>query len=282
MPVLGGASGIRDAFDEATTGCRLLTADASRCPGLQWLAARCSREIYDLGSFAAHTATGHSARAARFFSTASLESSPQGTLLLSHLREGVIDLTPAPKPQLEEKLWLCLLPLRPLRAFWRRALSDRHFEALLKIITPCWILDPTPLPPQAEITGLGVTRFEDLLNAPLGAREFFIHASREAGGAQTRPAAAQGNFSVALRCALEAFPNLPHVLMQKPEPLFVEHPFQDPSTGRVRLLKTSVRLRPFYFASGKETRLAGLMAGLTPSSGHGTAWVPGTELGYLH
>lgn len=292
IPVLGGKTGLLDAFRETSAGSSVLlpSRTPAHYPGLAWLASRCDQTICDFERFMACLSRGESARAFRFFSLACMEASPQSACLLQQLREGTAQLTPIPKPQLEERLWLALLSLRPLRAFWRRTLSDRHLEALLKIISPSWVVDPTPLPPQAEIAGLGIRCFEELADSHQNAQAFALRPTRETCAFELSypvpPLSdSQGNgFSDLIRGALESFPALPHILQRKPQPLLIEHPFQETTTGRIERVTVCVRLRPVYSASGGDIRLAGLLAGLTPASGNDfsvereTVWVPGVEL----
>ena len=68
--------------------------------------------------------------------------------------EKKIRLTPPPKPVFEEKMLFALLWNRNLQEFWRQELGEGFFARLKKLIPYTWLVDPTPLPPQAAIPGI--------------------------------------------------------------------------------------------------------------------------------
>ena len=85
------------------------------------------------------------ARLYRFFELFDLPNIPAAQWIMQAAEVGRAEVTPPIKPYLEEKLWFALFWLRPLREYWRRELSERHFLELQKVIPYTWLLDPTPL-----------------------------------------------------------------------------------------------------------------------------------------
>jgi len=73
-----------------------------------------------------------------------------------------VEMTPPLKPFLEEKLWLALYWMNPLREFWRRELGERYRKDLDAVIPRGWVVDPTPLPPHAVLPGLEVQSWEEV------------------------------------------------------------------------------------------------------------------------
>lgn len=57
---------------------------------------------------------------------------------------------------------LLLLQLPALKAFWQRALRSQRFALLRRVLPQVWPLDLAPLPAGSTISGLGLSRWQDL------------------------------------------------------------------------------------------------------------------------
>jgi len=75
----------------------------------------------------------------------------------------------------------------------------------------------------------------------------------------------QPEWAAAVDGALAAFPHHPHVLMRFAHSRIVEHPYFDPATGELRTMRGRVRLCPYYFLAGGETKLGGALATIVPA-----------------
>ena len=134
-------------------------------------------------------------------------------------------VTPPFKPYLEEKLWFALFWLRPLREFWRRELSERHFLELQKHIPYTWILDPAPLPQHAVIPELEDSRWRKLKPFRQKQRDLILKISgfSEIGWGSRSVTlgsdASQAEWQAAIEHALADFPHHPYdppALPQRP------------------------------------------------------------------
>jgi hypothetical protein len=176
------------------------------------------------------------------------------------------------KPQSEELLWLALLFARPLRAFWRRALSDRHFESLQRVVPLSWVMDPAPLPPQSVIADLGIQNFQQLAVTEDCTREFVLRPTRTSADPEnpTSPActllashSSQESVGDVIQSALDRFHEVPHVLSA----LLPGHGFLP-------------RIRTYFSFPEDDVQLAGVFmahpTALDPT-GSETVWMPAVE-----
>jgi hypothetical protein len=179
-------------------------------------------------------------------------------------------VTPPFKPFLEEKLWFALFWMRPLRDYWRRALGDKHYQALQKVIPRSWVLDPAPLPPHAELPELGIHDFTELGEFSQKERDLVIKASgfsELAWGARSVVIGAdepQTVWKTAVDAALSAFPTQPHLLQRFHKPRTFTHSVYAQDSGEIVPFPCKVRLCPYYFAQGDKPLLAGALATLCP------------------
>ncbi len=269
--VLGGTEGMRQGFASiAPDGDILVSKEAATYrPEMEWIAPHSGHRVCDAEHYAHQ---GDKCKNVyRFFELFDLENIPGAEALQRATLEHKIHVTPPWKPQLEEKLWLALFWMRPLREFWRRALSERHFLALQKIIPRSWILDPTKLPPHAEIPELGVQDFHEIADFSQKQRELVIKASgfsELAWGARSVVIGSDEPQSVwkdAVHFALKAFPYQPHVLQRFHKSRTIEHSaFADDSSGRIEPFPAKVRLCPYYFCADDRPVLGGALATLCP------------------
>jgi hypothetical protein len=77
-------------------------------------------------------------------------------------------------PWLNDPAWTALLRLPALRSAWMSDLRASHFEHLLHLLPPAWVMDTTPLPPGAVIPGLEIASWPELIRLRGTGREFQI------------------------------------------------------------------------------------------------------------
>ncbi len=268
--ILGGESQMIDGFSRiAPEGDILVSKEASTYrPEMEWLAKRTGQRVCDAESYTSRQ--DKRACAYRFFECFDIPNIPGVAELQSLALDEKIRVTPPFKPQLEEKLWFALFWMRPLRDFWRRALSDRHFDALKKVIPRTWILDPSPIPPHAELPELGIQSFRELSDFSQKERELVIKASgfsERAWGARSVIIGSdvpQPEWRDAVESALSAFDTQPHILQRFHKAAIFPHSVFDNESGDVLPFQAKVRLCPYYFADSKGVQLSGALATLCP------------------
>ncbi len=272
--ILGGESGMLDGFLAMLGGpAHILVSEeaATYRPEMQYL-ARLSRGALRVHDAAHFDPTAHGTTPIyRFFENFDLPNIPGIQATLDAAAAGSMRVTPPIKPYLEEKLWFALFWMRPLREFWRRELSERHFLKLQQVIPYTWILDPTPLPHHGVIPGLEIQHWSELFTFSQKQRDLILKISgfSELGwgsrsvtlGSDTP----QPEWQAALERALGDFPHHPWILQRFHKGRIVEQPYLDPGTGEIAVLRGRVRLCPYYFLHGGKTHLGGALATIVPA-----------------
>src|ERR1041385_3051832 len=124
-------------------------------PEMEWLAAQLGPRFTIRASRFANFADGDAVY--RFFELFDLANVPTSKMIFDLAMAKRIRLTPPPKPVFEEKMLFALLWNRNLHSFWRQELGDGFFNRLKRLVPYTWIIDPSPLPPQAAIPELNLT-----------------------------------------------------------------------------------------------------------------------------
>jgi hypothetical protein len=181
-------------------------------------------------------------------------------------------------PALEEKMWLALFWLRPLRDLWRRELRDAQFKRLQGIIPYSWVMDPAPLPYHGIIPRLDVGRLGEIADFSQKERNLVLKISgfsERAWGSRGVHIGAdmpQEEWSSAVNEALDSFETSPWLLQEFHKGKRVLHPFWDPEAGGLRELDARVRLCPYYFnvanpdgTLGNSVKLGGVLATIVPA-----------------
>jgi hypothetical protein len=268
--VLGGESGMVDGFASiASSGDILVSKEASTYrPEMEWIASRSGHRVQSAEHYAPPSV--ESRNVYRFFELFDLGNIPGIGSLQEAALLGQAKVTPPFKPFLEEKMWFALFWMRPLREYWRRALSERHFIALQKVLPQTWIMDPQPLPPHAGIPGLGIHAFEELATFSQKERELVIKASgfsELAWGARSVVVGSdvpQTDWKEAVSRALRAFPTQPHILQRFHKPRTFTHSVFETDSSHVLPFPCKVRLCPYYFVPEDKPLLSGALATLCP------------------
>ncbi len=272
--IVGGADGMVAGFASIFPEGDIVVSDESATyrPEMAWLAAKINERAP--GALRVERAEDYQLSKRdvyRFFELFDLPNIPGASELLRASAAGEIGLTPPMKPHLEEKLWLALFWLRPLQAFWRRELHERHWLRLQKVIPYSWVVDPEPLPPHAVLPKLEVNSWSEVAELSQKERELILKISgfsEQAWGsrgvtmAQDVP---QPEWRAAVEEALHHFTSGPYLLQEFYKGRLIEHPYFDRETDELQVMKGRVRLCPYFFVKNGKTTLGGAMATICPS-----------------
>src|SRR5208283_1968065 len=113
----------------------------------------------------------------RFFELFDLANVPNSKKIFELAAAKRIRLTPPPKPIFEEKMLFAFLWNRNLQSFWRQELGESFFNHLRKLVPYTWIVDPSPMPPQAAIPGLDLTDWHQLKTLSQKERDLILKVS---------------------------------------------------------------------------------------------------------
>jgi hypothetical protein len=212
----------------------------------------------------------------RNFELFDLLNIPKQELMLYAARHNRVKLTPPPKAHLEEKSSFALLHHPLLRSYWRAELGATVDERLLGIFPRTWIVDPRPLPPQAAIMdltagGVPVHDWSQLEELGKSERDYVLKPSGfselawGSRGVKVANDLTKDAWREALHEALASFEKTPYILQRFHKGRRVRVPYLDRSTGDIKEMDGRVRLCPYYFVVGDETRLGGILATVAPA-----------------
>ncbi|MBC5809816.1 MAG: hypothetical protein GIW95_03030 [Candidatus Eremiobacteraeota bacterium] len=211
----------------------------------------------------------------RNFEMFDLLNVPKQDLILYAARHNRVRLTPPPKAHLEEKLAFGLLHHPLLAKIWQAELGDA-FGRLRAIFPETWVLDPRPLPPQAEIFGLkaaGQPVNDWLQLVPLGKseRDFVVKPSGfselawGSRGVKVANDLPKEEWQNVLESALRSYDTTPYILQRFHKGKRVRVPYYDTKSGDIAILDGRVRLCPYYFVVGDGVKLGGILATIAPA-----------------
>jgi hypothetical protein len=156
--MLAGFAGI---FGEAERVRIIVSEEAATYrPEMVWLAEALGSRFTVHGSRFTDFRPGDAVY--RFFELFDLAHVPNARQVFELAAAKQLRLTPPPRPVFEEKMLLALLWNRNLRGFWRQELGEGFLNRLLEHVPYTWVVDPTPLPPQATIPELDLTDWQQL------------------------------------------------------------------------------------------------------------------------
>ena len=211
----------------------------------------------------------------RFFELFDLANVPVADALFEAAMNKHIRLTPPPKPIFEEKMLFALLWNRNLREFWRRELGEGFLKRLLDLVPYTWVVDPTPLPPQAVIPELNLTDWQQLKALSQKERELIVKVSgfsEHAWGARSvylGSDLSHADWSAAIDAALAGFERSPCVLQRYHKPKVVQSSYYDLAAEQLVPMPGRVRLCPYYFVIGEgdaaRAHLGGVLATICPA-----------------
>jgi len=279
MPVLGGADGMllgfASIFGEAPNVHIVVSQEAGTYrPEMAWLAASSGDSKFKVRD-TQFTAFSPGDAVYRFFELFDLAKVPNADRIFELATAGKIRLTPPPKPLFEEKMLFALLWNRNLRDFWRQELGEGFFKRMLALVPYTWLVDPTPMPPQAAIPELDLTDWRQLQLLSHKQRELILKVSGfsahawGARGVYLGSDLPHADWAAAVEQAIRSFNQSPFVLQRYHKPSLVDSQWFDFNAGLVVPMKSRVRLCPYYFVAGEaeaaRAQLGGVLATICPA-----------------
>lgn len=276
--VLGGRDGMKQGFAEifgAAPHVHVIVSNeaATYRPEMQWLAEQLGpRFSVRDDSFSAFQ---EGDAVYRFFELFDLPDVANATQIFDLAQRQQLRVTPPPKPIFEEKMLFALLWNRNLHDFWRQELGEGFLTRMKKIVPYTWLVDPSPLPPQAAIPELNLTDWQQLKTLSQKERELILKISGFSERAWGARGVALGSdlsleaWAEAVDAALTEFPQSPRVLQRFHKPSLVETSWYDFDRNELLPMKGRARLCPYYFVSGEgdaaQARLGGVLATIVPA-----------------
>ncbi|BCX46519.1 conserved hypothetical protein [Haloferula helveola] len=269
--VLGGASGMLDGFSSILgEGGSVVISEESEdyLAEMEWLVAKAGggRSVVPAADF-----KGGADEVYRFFEWFDWESLPLFRSLAEASVTGAVKMNPPCLPHLEDKLWLALLWTPAFKPLWRDMMRGSHLDRIRELVPFSWVLDPSPLPPQAALPRLEVHSWDEVAEFSQKERQLVLKISgfhETAWGSRgvfvghDLPAA---EWKQRIRHALADAGQQPWIMQEFRETRVVEHPvYRD--DGSIETFRGRVRLCPYYFIDGSgETSLGGCLATLAPA-----------------
>jgi hypothetical protein len=277
--VLGGADGMIHGFESIFGDAKqvhIVVSEEAKTyrPEMEWLAQQMKNSEFRIQN-SEFTDFKESDAVYRFFELFDLKNIASAKKISELAVEKKIRLTPPPKPVFEEKMLFALLWNRNLQGFWRQELGEGFFARLKKIVPYTWLVDPTPLPPQAAIPELNLTDWQQLKTLSQKERDLILKISgfsENAWGARgvfLGSDLSQADWSAAVDAALANFETSPFVLQRFEKPKLVEAQWFDFEKNEVVPMKGRARLCPYYFVAGENDlarpELGGVLATIVPA-----------------
>ena len=276
--LIGGADGMLRGFesifgDVKTVHIIVSEEAATYRPEMAWLCEQLGSRFTVHDSRFNDFADGDAVY--RFFELFDLPNVPNSKKIFELAAEKRIRLTPPPKPVFEEKMLFALLWNRNLHDFWRQELGEGFLARLKKLVPYTWIVDPSPLPPQAVIPELNLTDWQQLKTLSQKERELILKVSgfsEHAWGARgvfLGSDLSQEEWAKAVDDAIQHFEQSPRILQRYHKPALVEAQWFDFAKNEVVPMKGRVRLCPYYFVSGEgdaaRPQPGGVLATIVPA-----------------
>ncbi len=211
----------------------------------------------------------------RFFELFDLDNIPKSELLMYSAKKGRVNVTPPYKPWMEEKLAFALLHHPILERYWSDALGPDVFQQLGQVMPRTWVVDPRPLPPSAIIPdltldGKAVSDWRQLARATQKQRQCVLKPSGfselawGSRGVVVGHDIPQSAWAAKLEHALDSFTSTPYVFQAFHKGRQYEMTYFDERTGQLESMEGRARLSPYYFVSGDEVTLGGILATVCP------------------
>ncbi len=243
-------------------------------PEMEWLAQQSGNSKFKIQN-SQFTDFADGDAVDRFFELFDLANVPGANRIFELAAEKKIRLTPPPKPVFEEKMLFALLWNRNLHHYWRQELGEGFLKRLQKLVPYTWVVDPSPLPPQAAIPELNLTDWQQLKTLSQKERELILKVSgfsAHAWGARgvfLGSDLSHADWAAAVDDAIKYFHESPRVLQRFHKPALVEAEWFDFGKNEVVPMKGRARLCPYYFVSGEgdaaRPQLGGVLATICPA-----------------
>jgi hypothetical protein len=194
-------------------------------------------------------------------------------------QNGAVAIAPPMRHFQEEKLALALFHHHLLQEFWVETVGGKNLKLLRQLIPPSWVMDPAPLPPGAVLDGPRVggrmpNDWRDLIAASQKERDLIVKISgfhETAWGARSvilGSDCSREEWQQGIEQALRLAPDNLHILQEYRKPKRVSHVLYGPAEAGLPAVASAkagrLRLCPYYFVVGGETRLSGALATFCP------------------
>ena len=272
---LGGKNGMLEGFAGIFTkkgNKYIIVSEESKTyrPEMEWLAKNLNDKYTVRDSDFTDFSEGDTIY--RFFELFDLPNVSAAEKIFNYASNKIINLTAPPKSYLEEKMLFALFWNRNLQEFWQRELGNKYFQLLKKVIPQTWIIDPTPIPPNATIPHLNLTNWNQLAELSQKNRRLILKLSgfnEKAWGARSVRFGAdlsQSQWAEVVDKSISDFDKSPWILQEYKKPRLTEHDWYDFNTNTVATMKGRVRLCPYYFVNDeKDIKLGGVLATICPA-----------------
>ncbi|EEF63277.1 hypothetical protein [Pedosphaera parvula] len=279
MEVVGGGDGMLKGFasifgDAPNVHLVISEESATYRPEMAWLAQQLGENRFKVQSPGYNEFKAGDA-VYRFFELFDAANVPSSVKLFDCAKEKQIRLTPPPKPIFEEKMLFALLWNRNLQSFWRQELGESFLNRMLKLVPYTWMVDPSPMPPQAAIPELNLTDWNQLKTLSQKERELILKVSGfspnawGARGVSLGSDLSHAEWSEAVDRAITSFPTSPYILQRYEKPSLVQFQWFDFQSNKIVPMPGRVRLCPYYFVSGEgdaaRATLGGVLATVCPA-----------------
>lgn len=278
--LIGGKTGMLAGFRRILTkGGDFLISDESSDyrPEMAWLARRLNEVFFHEGTIwralkADDYPAAHYRAVYRFFELFDIDNIVGAHHLGQQVIEGIARVTPPYKAYLEEKLWLALFYMRPLRKHWIRELRASNDTFLRGVIPESWVVDPTPIPHHAVLPGLDINSWSELAEFTQSERQLVLKISGfselawGSRGVSIGQDLSQEDWTAALITAVERFSHHPYVLQRFHKGKRVVHPYWDEEAATLKMMEGRVRLCPYYMPDDHgNPALHGVLATIAPA-----------------
>lgn len=277
--IVGGANGMTAGFESIfgeAPAVHLMVSEESATyrPEMEWLADEIESarfQVVDSDFIDFHEGDA----VYRFFELFDLPNIGAADALFAATTAKHIQLTPPPRPILEEKMLLALLWNHNLRDYWHRELGEGFFRRLRQHVPYSWVIDDAPLPPHGAIPELDLTSWQQLKSLSQRERNLILKISGYSETAWGARGVSFGSdlsipeWSAAVDHALEVAHESPHILQRYHKPRTIETEWYDFETDQVEVMNGRVRLCPYYFVEGPwdkaRAKLGGVLATICPA-----------------
>jgi hypothetical protein len=299
-PMVGSMRGMLDAFFETLAGSvsprsfpfiAILVSDeaATYRPEMEWIARQLQlqgkrvfvfhpNEVIPLGNALCVPMEGNPQKVDviyRFWELFDLDSVETLDHILDAWKEDEVNVSPPMRAFQEEKLAMGLFHHPLLQPFWKENLTKAHFSLLKKVIPKTWIVDASPIPPCAVLNapwvdGLPIYDWRQLADASKRDRDLILKISgfhETAWGARSVTLGSdvsREEWASAIDHALDPGNKSFYILQDYHKPKRIPHPVYN-HDGELVPMDARVRLCPYYFVSGNDVQLHGILATLCPA-----------------
>ena len=278
--LIGGKTGMIAGFRRVLMkGGDILISNESADyrPEMAWLARRLNEVFFHEGTLwrvlkADDYPAAHYRAVYRFFELFDLDNILGARHLGQQAVDGTARVTPPYKPYLEEKIWLALFHMQPLRRHWVRELRASNEKCLRQVIPESWVIDPTPLPHHAVLPGLDINNWSELAEFTQRERQLVLKISGfselawGSRGVCIGQDLSQDEWTTSLIKAVESFDHHPYILQRFHKGKRVVHPYWDEEKNQLRMMEGRVRLCPYYLPDDDgQPALHGVLATIVPA-----------------